>query len=155
MCLLASNKLECTDKATVTYWSVCSSLPSRAHFNHCSDPIFSFLAFLPGFSIYFDWLFEHALIIGKEAWHNREHVLFLRACSVSQTGHTDRRTDASGERSNVGLLTLAPNYIGESLITYLCYFVLHIQYGTVTEHRCCFDEVHPYSHHKCFCYHLL
>ena len=108
MCLLANNKLECTDKATVTYWSVCSSLPSRAHFNHCSDPIFSFLAFLPGFSIYFDWLFEHALIIGKEAWHNREHVLFLRACSVSQTGHTDRRTDASGERSNVGLAHARP-----------------------------------------------
>ena len=37
--------------------------------------------------------FDHAQIMGKEAWHNREHVLFSHSCSVSQTGNTDRRTD--------------------------------------------------------------
>ena len=36
------------------------------------------------------WSFEYVQIIGKEAWNNREHVLFSHACSVSQTGHTDR-----------------------------------------------------------------
>ena len=62
------------------------------------------------------WL-EHAQIIGKESWPNREHVLFLRACSVSQSGHTDRWTHGqtdrwtSAERSNVGLAHARPQLV--------------------------------------------
>ena len=129
MSLLASNKLERTDKATVTYWSVRSSLPSRALFNRVRSLLLSSLS--SSFSVanvgsdilvlglssrVLDllwlglWSFEHAQIIGKEVWHNREHVLFLRACSVSQTGHTDRRTDELPPNDQMwGSLTLAPN----------------------------------------------
>ena len=57
--------------------------------------------------------FEHAQIICKEAWpwSNREHVLFSRACSVSQTGQTDRQTDELPPNDQMwGSLMLAPNY---------------------------------------------
>ena len=121
MSLLACHKLECTDKATVTYWSVRSSLQSREPFFCARSLLLSFLSI--SFSLanfgsdilvlgpFFPtsrspltlviW-FEHAQIIGKEVWYNREHVLFSRTCSVSQTGHTDRWT--SVERSDVGFV---------------------------------------------------
>ena len=95
------------------YWSVRSSLPSRlwALFNRARSLLLSSLSIsfsvanvgsnilVLGLSsrvldLLWVWLrsFEHAQIIGKEAWHKREHVLFSHACTVSQTGHTDRRT---------------------------------------------------------------
>ena len=117
-----------------TYWQSyydiligCSSLPSRALFYRTRSLLLSSLSISFALSLanvgsdilvlgaflltsqspltLIIW-FEHVQIIGKEARHNREHMLLSRTCSVSQTGHADRRT--SSEQSNVGLAQACP-----------------------------------------------
>jgi hypothetical protein len=74
----------------------------------CLNPTFIFLAFLPEFSIS-SLIIEHTLIIDREAWHKREHVLF---CAHAQSAKLDRQTDELPLNDQMlGSLPLAPNYL--------------------------------------------
>ena len=119
MTLLAYHKLEHTDKATVTYCMILSFIGSiRAPFYRAYSLLLSSLSvsfslvnvgfdilvlgpFVPNSQSLVIW-FEHAQIIGKEAWssHNRKHFAHTLSQPNWTHGQTNfRQTIKCGARS--------------------------------------------------------